>query len=154
MIIAGERRYSACKLLGLSEVRCEVIEGTPQSKLLVMAVENLQRKDLTIVEEGEIFESLKTAYGVGMSNRKTASLLGVSPQRVDFAINAYTKLSPQVQLMVQSKEITEESTRALTKLSKEPEVQLNPLGINKTCRYFSRSVVILQFLAVLTQFLA
>lgn len=89
-----------------------------------MAVENLQRKDLTIVEEGETFNHLKSAYGVGTSNRKIAGLLGVSPQRVDFAINAYTKLSSEVQQMVQQKQITEESTRALTKLSKEPEAEI------------------------------
>lgn len=122
LIIAGERRYNACKLLGLSEVKCEVIESTEQKKLLMMAVENLQRKDLTIVEEGEIYQHLYTACTP--SYRKLSSLLGVSTMRISYAINAYTKLSSEVQQMVQQKQITEESTRALTKLSKEPEVQL------------------------------
>jgi len=103
----------------MTTVRCEVIEGTDQDKLLIMAVENLQRKDLSIVEEGEIFKSLTTAW----SQRETAKKLGVSLARLQFAINAFTKLSPEVQQMVQSKELTEESTRALTKLFKEPEVQ-------------------------------
>lgn len=120
-IIAGERRFEACKLLGMSEVRCEVIESTEQTKLLVMAIENLQRKDLTIVEEGEIYEHV---HGVNSDYRSMSKLLGVPISRISYAINAYKKLSPQVQQMVQSKTITEESTRALTKLYNKPELQL------------------------------
>ena len=105
----------------MAEVRCEVIEGTEQTKLLVMAIENLQRKDLTIVEEGEIYDQLSTAW---TNCRELSVKLGVSKSRVNFAINAYLKLSPEVQQMVQSKEIDEKSTRALTKLYKEPVLQL------------------------------
>lgn len=65
----------------------------------MMAVENLQRKDLTIVEEGEIYQHLGTAYQ--LSNNNISKLLGIARRRVDFAINAYTKLSSEVQQMVQ-----------------------------------------------------
>ncbi|WP_333595122.1 hypothetical protein [Anaerospora hongkongensis] len=100
----------------------EVIEGTKEVKQKITGAENLQRKDWSIVEEGEYYSSLGTACQ--LSNNQLAQQIGVARRRSDYAINAYTKLSPQVQLLVQSREITEESTRALTKLSKEPEMQL------------------------------
>lgn len=92
----------ACKLLGMTDVRCEVIEGTEQNKLLIMAIENLQRKDLSIVEEGQIYNGLTTA--LLLSQNKLSKQLGVPQQRINYAINAYLKLTPEVQQMVQNKE--------------------------------------------------
>lgn len=68
------------------------------------------------VEEGEIYQHLCTACS--NSQKSIYESLGVSERRFYYVINAYTKLSSEVQTMVQQKQITEESTRALTKQKK------------------------------------
>jgi len=57
-IIAGERRWRACKLAGLVEIPCVVFTGDELSKAEVALVENIQRKDLNAVEEAVAFKDL------------------------------------------------------------------------------------------------
>ena len=64
-IVAGERRVRAARLAGLSEVPVIVREGvTDRDQLLLALVENLQRKDLTILEEAEAYRHLKDDFGL------------------------------------------------------------------------------------------
>ncbi len=57
-IIAGERRFRAAKLAGLTEVPAIVKEMTEQQMMEVAILENLQREDLTPIEEAEAYSSL------------------------------------------------------------------------------------------------
>ena len=57
-IIAGERRFRAAKLAGLKEVPAIVKEMTEQQMMEVAILENLQREDLTPIEEAEAYSSL------------------------------------------------------------------------------------------------
>ncbi|WP_042478388.1 ParB/RepB/Spo0J family partition protein [Bacillus ndiopicus] len=57
-IIAGERRYRAAKLAGLAEIPVIVKEMTEQQMMEVAILENLQREDLTPIEEAEAYSSL------------------------------------------------------------------------------------------------
>lgn len=57
-IIAGERRFRAAKLAGLKEVPAIVKEMTEQQMMEVAILENLQREDLTPIEEAEAYNSL------------------------------------------------------------------------------------------------
>ena len=57
-IIAGERRFRAAKLAGLQEVPAIVKEMTEQQMMEVAILENLQREDLTPIEEAEAYSSL------------------------------------------------------------------------------------------------
>jgi len=57
-VIAGERRFRASKLAGLSEVPCFVRELTDLQVLHAQVIENLQRDDLHPIEEAEGYESL------------------------------------------------------------------------------------------------
>lgn len=97
-IIMGNRRYRACKSLGWIEIPAIVIKGTPDDDNWYMLSENLQRDDLTDSEKGKSVEAMRKTCA--LSNRELARKLGVPKSRVYYAINAYTKLSPEVQLLV------------------------------------------------------
>ena len=59
LLVAGERRYRASKLAGLTKIPCVVNSDNP---LEIAIIENLQREDLTAVEEAEGLKSLAEKY--------------------------------------------------------------------------------------------
>ncbi|MGI5902385.1 MAG: ParB/RepB/Spo0J family partition protein [Desulfitobacteriia bacterium] len=63
-IIAGERRYQAAKLAGLDRIECLVKECTPLEMTEKALVENIQRTDLSPVEEGLAYAHLIEEYGL------------------------------------------------------------------------------------------
>ena len=63
MIIAGERRWRAASLAGLTEVPCIELDLDEKSIAEVALIENLQRKDLTIWEEADGLAALSRNYG-------------------------------------------------------------------------------------------
>ncbi|MCM3875508.1 MAG: ParB/RepB/Spo0J family partition protein [Thermoanaerobaculia bacterium] len=64
-VVAGERRVRAARLAGLSEVPVIVREGvTDRDHLLLALVENVQRQDLTALEEAEAYRHLKDDFGL------------------------------------------------------------------------------------------
>ncbi len=64
-IIAGERRWRAAKLLGLSKVPVVIKETTPQGMLEMSIVENVQREDLNPIERALAFKRLIDEFGLG-----------------------------------------------------------------------------------------
>jgi ParB family chromosome partitioning protein len=63
MIIAGERRWRAANLAGLTEVPCIELDIDEKSIAEIALIENLQRKDLTIWEEADGFAYLVQRFG-------------------------------------------------------------------------------------------
>lgn len=83
-IIAGERRFRAAKLAGLNEVPVVVREVDDQAALAMALIENLQREDLTALEEAQGIDRLIREFGlthevaakaVGRSRSATSNLL-------------------------------------------------------------------------------
>ncbi len=71
-IIAGERRYRAAKMAGLSEIPAIVRELDDKSAAEVAIIENIQRQDLDPVEEATAYQTLMDIYGLTqeeLSNR-------------------------------------------------------------------------------------
>jgi len=62
-IVAGERRYRACKLAGLETIPAIVRELSDVQALEIQVVENLQRKDVHPIEEAEGYEQLMQLHG-------------------------------------------------------------------------------------------
>ncbi len=97
-LIAGERRWRAARRAGLAEVPAIVREATSQQQLELALVENLQREDLSPLEEASAFNTLidqfsltqaEVAYRVGKSRSAVANavrLLGL-PVEVRTALN-------------------------------------------------------------------
>lgn len=63
-LVAGERRLRAAKLAGLERVPVIVREAAPGERLELALIENLQRENLTALEEAEAYRHLIDAYGL------------------------------------------------------------------------------------------
>jgi len=60
IIVMGERRYRACKLLKQETIRCLVRELDKDTILEIQIIENLQRKDVEPIEEAEAIAMLRS----------------------------------------------------------------------------------------------
>jgi len=72
-IVCGHRRFMACKKLGLKDVKCSVIAASDDGAAAIRAVENLQRKDLSLFESAAELEKLRAA---GLTWAEIADRLG------------------------------------------------------------------------------
>ena len=63
-IIAGERRFRASKLAGLTEIPAIVLEKDDKNAAQIALIENIQREDLNPIEEAMAFRALATEYGL------------------------------------------------------------------------------------------
>ena len=83
-IIAGERRWRAARMAGLSEVPAVIIEADDKKAMELALIENLQRQDLNPVEEALGYQTLMTDYG--MTQEETAQRVGKSRPAVTNAL--------------------------------------------------------------------
>lgn len=63
-IVAGERRWRACRMLGLNEVPVLIKELSDEQTAQIALIENLQREDLNPLEEAMGYEALMKKYGM------------------------------------------------------------------------------------------
>lgn len=75
-IVAGERRWRAAKLAGLTEVPVLIAAYTDEEAMTVSLVENLQREDLNPIEEAEALQAIRDTYT--LSQEELAGKLGKS----------------------------------------------------------------------------
>lgn len=83
-IIAGERRWRACRLAGLTEVPVVIRDGDEKTLMELALVENLQREDLNAVEEAMGYRALIDTYG--MTQEEVATRVGKSRSTVTNAL--------------------------------------------------------------------
>lgn len=77
--VIGHRRLAAAKLAGLSEVPCTVAEMTMNRQRITMLTENMQRADLTLIEQADAFQ---TMLNLGDSVASLADKTGLSESTV------------------------------------------------------------------------
>lgn len=73
-IVAGERRWRASKMAGLTEIPVIVEQIDDEAALEIAIIENLQREDISPLEEAEMFERMTREHGYSL--RKLATKLG------------------------------------------------------------------------------
>jgi ParB family transcriptional regulator, chromosome partitioning protein len=64
-IVSGNRRFEACKILGLKKILCHIVELDDRSAFEVSMIENVQRHTLTPIEEGLAFKRYVHEFGWG-----------------------------------------------------------------------------------------
>ncbi len=83
-IIAGERRWRAARMAGLTEIPAVIIEADDKKAMELALIENLQRQDLNAVEEALGYQTLMTDFG--LTQEDTAQRVGKSRPAVANAL--------------------------------------------------------------------
>ena len=109
-IVAGERRWRACRMAGLSEVPVVIKELDDRNYFEVALVENLQREDLNPVEEAQGYRTLVEAYG--LTQEQVAESVGKSRSAVTNALRLLN-LSEAALEALKNGEITAGHARAI-----------------------------------------
>lgn len=78
-VIIGHRRLAAAKAAGLEEVPCAVVEMSEEDQLATMLVENMQRSDLTVLEEADGFQMM---LDLGKTVNELSRMSGVSETKI------------------------------------------------------------------------
>lgn len=118
-IIAGERRFRACVLVGFSEVPCLVMEPNDLQSAQLALVENIQRENLTSIEEAKAYVKIMSLANI--TQEKLAKKLGKSQSTIANKIRLL-QLPEQVQLAISEKKISERHARALLAVDKDQQV--------------------------------
>lgn len=118
-IIAGERRYRASKLAGLSEVPVIVKEFDDQATLEVALIENLQREDLSPLEEAEGYKRLLQEFDY--TQEALAKVVGKSRSYVANMMRLLD-LPVTIKNLVENKQLTTGHARALLNASNPEEL--------------------------------
>ena len=119
-IVAGERRWRAARLANLSEIPAVVIEADDKKAMELALIENLQRQDLTPVEEALGYRSLMADYG--MTQEETAQRVGKSRPTVANALRLLN-LCPEVLAVLRKGAISAGHARAILTLKTPREQQ-------------------------------
>ena len=117
-IIAGERRWRAAKLAGLSEVPAVIIEADDRKVMELGLIENLQREDLNPMEEADGYLVLKEEYG--LTQEQIAQRMGKSRPAIANALRL-TALPTLLREMVVDGDLSAGHARTLLAL---PSVDL------------------------------
>jgi len=119
-IIAGERRWRAARLAGLSDVPVVVIEADDKKAMELALIENLQRQDLNPVEEALGYQTLINEYG--LTQEDAAKQVGKSRPAVANALRLLG-LCPEVLELLRKGELTAGHARAILTLKSEKKQQ-------------------------------
>ena len=119
-IIAGERRWRAARMAGLSDVPVVVIEADDKKAMELALIENLQRQDLNPVEEALGYQTLINEYG--LTQEEAAKQVGKSRPAVANALRLLG-LCGEVLELLRSGQITAGHARAILTLKTEKKQQ-------------------------------
>ncbi len=109
-IIAGERRWRAAQLAGLSEIPAIIREVPDEAAVAMALIENIQREDLNPLEEAHAFERLIGEFG--LTHQQVADAVGRSRVAVTNLLRLID-LAPEVGRLVERRELDMGHARAL-----------------------------------------
>ena len=119
-IIAGERRWRAARMAGLSEVPAVIVEADDRKATELALIENLQRQDLNPVEEAMGYQTLMEDYG--LTQEEAAKQVGKSRPAVANSLRLLG-LCPEVLDMLRQGKLSAGHARAVLTLKSEKKQQ-------------------------------
>ena len=117
-LVAGHRRLMACQILGWSEIPALVKQLSNSGMATVALIENLQRENLTFLEEALAYENLLQEFKPKVTQEVLAQRLGKSQSTIANKLRLL-KLPEQVKERLAAQDVTERHARALLKLPDE-----------------------------------
>ncbi|WHH57256.1 nucleoid occlusion protein [Petroclostridium sp. X23] len=126
-LVAGERRLRASKIADIKEIPAIVVEMNDNDSAVVALIENLQREDLSFMEEAEGYFHLISEHG--FTQEELAIKVGKNQSTVANKLRLL-KLPPLVKKMIGDNNLTERHARALLKL---PDEQLQLKILKQVC---------------------
>ena len=117
-IIAGERRWRASRLAGLTDVPVRIMDADDRTTAELALVENLQREDLNPIEEAKGYQTLISEFG--LTQEEAAKSVGRSRPAVANALRLLS-LSPAVVRLVETGDLSAGHARALVSIQEAGE---------------------------------
>lgn len=118
-ILAGERRWRAAKMAGLSEIPAVILEGDDLKAAQVAVIENVQRQDLNPIEEALAYQTLLD--GFHLTQEEVSKQVGKSRSAIANLLRLLD-LPDEVLEMVKSGKISAGHARALLGLKKQDQI--------------------------------
>ena len=117
-IIAGERRFRACRMAGLEQVPCRIMEANEMQTATMALVENIQREDLNAIEEAKAYIQMMRLSN--LTQEELAKKVGKKQSTIANKIRLLN-LTEEVQNEVVSRNISERHARALLSLTSDQQ---------------------------------
>ncbi len=118
VLLAGERRVRAAKLAGLSTIPAVIKDFTQQQMLELSLLENIQREDLSVIEEASSYQQL--IEKLGYTQEDLAKRLGKSRTHVTNTLRLLS-LPTEITQMVNEKKLTMGQVRPLVTIEDDDE---------------------------------
>lgn len=118
-IIAGERRWRASKMAGLSEIPAVILDGDDLQAAQVAVIENVQREDLNPVEEALAYDALIERFG--LTQEQVSKQVGKSRSAITNQLRLL-ELPDEVLELLRSGDLSAGHARALLGLKKEEQM--------------------------------
>lgn len=128
-IVAGERRWRACRKAGLKEIPCIIREFTNEQNMLIAIIENMQREDLNPIEEAEGLNQMIVNFG--MTQEQVSKSVGKSRPYITNALRLL-KLPSEIREMLLANQLSAGHARAIAGISDtEKQIQLAEYAIKE-----------------------
>jgi ParB family chromosome partitioning protein len=127
-IIAGERRWRAAQMAGLSEIPAVIRRIPDEAAIAVALIENIQRENLNPLEEGRALQRLISEFD--LTHQEAADAVGRSRVGVTNLLRLL-ELAPEVCERIERREIEMGHARALAGLSRKQQIEVATLIVKK-----------------------
>lgn len=127
-ILAGERRWRAARMAGLSNVPCLIKAVSDKEAMTIGLIENIQREDLNVIEESRALSRLIEEFG--FTHLSVAEAVGKSRSAVSNLLRL-TQLNEEVKQLVEHGSLEMGHARALLAITGEQQTELARLVAQK-----------------------
>lgn len=127
-ILAGERRWRAARIAGLSQVPCLIKDVADKEAMAIGLIENIQREDLNVIEESRALSRLIEEFG--FTHLSVAEAVGKSRSTVSNLLRL-AQLNDEVKQLVEHGSLEMGHARALLAIAGEQQTELARLVAQK-----------------------
>lgn len=118
-IVAGERRWRACRMLGMSEIPAVVKEFSDSETAQIALIENIQREDLNPIEEAAAYKELMETYD--MTQEELSKAVGKSRSAIANAVRLLN-MPEKVQELLRKGELSAGQAKAIAAAESEEQM--------------------------------